>query len=88
MLKLAPLELSVCVPLAASKVTVPVPGTKDAVPLTDQLPETSNEPVGTVRVPVLLRLTLEAETLPVLPVKAPPVMVSPPLKESETLEAW
>src|SRR5262245_23137785 len=80
LLKLLPPAVSVCVPLVAVKLTVPVPGVK-VPPALDQLPETLNAPeeFGAVKVP-LAKVTLVVLTVPPAPVRVPPLIVRPPLK--------
>ena len=56
-------------------------------PLLDQLPETSNVPEGAVKVPED-NVMLVVATVPVEPVKVPPLTVNPPLKVWVAVEAW
>ena len=67
-------------------VTVLVPGVK-VPPVWDQLPETSNVPDGAVKVPDD-NVMLVVATVPVEPVKVPPLTVNPPLKVWVAVEAW
>ena len=67
-------------------VTVLVPGVK-VPPVCDQLPETSNVPDGAVKVPKD-KVMLVVATVPVEPVKVPPLTVNPPLKVWVAVEAW
>ena len=67
------------------KVTVFVPGV-NVPPVWDQLPETSNVPDGAVKVPKD-KVMLVVATVPVEPVKVPPLTVKPPLKVWVAVEA-
>ena len=67
------------------KVTVLVPGV-NVPPVWDQLPETSNVPEGAVKVPKD-KVMLVVATVPVDPVKVPPLTVKPPLKVCVAVEA-
>jgi len=71
---------------APLKVTVPELWVKLA-PLLIQLPDTVKLPVGAVILP-LPKVRFVTVRLPVLPVKLPPEMVSPPLKVCAAVLPW